>query len=83
MSPLESHLNNQPFWYGKLFCQEWMPAYRVLIEQAAPCSQKYMPEVSSNQFELPENQTPHSLQLKIRSDALSPPQLATFHAESK
>lgn len=71
MSPLESHLNNQSFWYGKLLCQEWKPAQGVLIEQAVPCSQKYMPEVLSNQFELPENQTSHSLQLKIKSVTLS------------
>jgi hypothetical protein len=66
MSPLESHLNNQPFWYGKLLCQEWKPAQGVLIVQAVPCSRKYTPEVLSNQFELLENQTSHSLQLKIR-----------------
>jgi hypothetical protein len=36
-----------------------------------PCSQKYMPEVLSNQLELPENQTSHFLQLKIRSVTLS------------
>lgn len=70
MPPLESHLNNQPFWYGKLLCQEWKPGQGVLIEQAVPCSQKYMLEVLSNQFELPENRTSHSLQLKIGSVTL-------------
>jgi hypothetical protein len=36
-----------------------------------PCSQKYMLEVLPNQFELPENQTSHFLQLKIRSVTLN------------
>lgn len=71
MSPPESHLNNLPFWNGKLLCQEKMPIHDFLTTQAVPCSQKCMPEISSNQFELLENRTSHFLQLKIRSVRVS------------
>lgn len=38
MSPPESHLNNLPFWNGKLLCQEETPIHDFLTIQVVPCS---------------------------------------------
>lgn len=70
MSPPKFHLNNPPFWNGKLRCQEETPIHDFLTLQVVPCLQKCTPEISSNQVELLENRTSHFLQLKTRSATL-------------